>query len=81
VRYENTRGTHYKFYEFHLIPGPEDSNGVDTYAVWATWGRIGTSSPFSAVKKTGNFDVCSKEMGRLIRSRERKGYTKIEKKE
>jgi predicted DNA-binding WGR domain protein len=77
MRYENRKGTHYKFYEIDLIPGPTDSQGRDTYAVRAKWGKIGTEKPRSEIKKVGLFDECFREMERLINRRVRKQYEKI----
>lgn len=77
MRYENRTSGHYKFYEIDLIPGPTNSQGRDTYAVRAKWGKIGTPRPRSEIKAHGSWDVCFKEMERLIKKREKRGYKKI----
>ena len=77
MRYENRKQEHYKFYEIDLIPGPPDSQGKDTYAVRAKWGKIGTNSPRSEIKAVGPFERCYKRMEKLIRRREQRGYEKI----
>jgi predicted DNA-binding WGR domain protein len=77
MRYENRKQGHFKFYEIDLIPGPPDSQGRDTYAVRAKWGKIGTLSPRSEMKAVGPFDRCFKKMERLIKRREQRGYEKV----
>ena len=77
MRYENRKSGHFKFYEIDLIPGPPNSQGRDTYAVRAKWGKIGTEKPRSEIKAVGLFDKCFKEMERLIIRRSKKGYEKV----
>ena len=76
MRYENRSNTHNKFYEIDVIPGPE-INGVETFAVRAKWGKIGTKSPRTEWKQTGSFKACYDIMERLIRKRLKNGYVKI----
>lgn len=76
MRYENKSGTHRKFYEIDVIPGPE-INGVEIFAVIAKWGKIGTRSPRTEPKKTGSFKECYIVMETLIKKRLKNGYVKI----
>jgi len=77
MRYENRKNGHHKFYEIDLIPGPDDSQGRETFAVRAKWGKIGTPRPRSEIKAAGDWNTCFKEMQRLIKRREQRGYQKV----
>ncbi len=77
MRYENREQGHFKFYQIDLIPGPPDSRGKDTYAVRASWGKIGTQNPRSEMKAVGPFERCFKKMEKLIKRREQRGYEKV----
>jgi predicted DNA-binding WGR domain protein len=79
MRYENRKQGHFKFYEIDLIPGPT-VDGIDTYAVRASWGKIGTRSPRSEIKAVGAFEKCFKRMEKLIKRREQRGYEKVSEK-
>jgi predicted DNA-binding WGR domain protein len=80
MRYENRKQGHFKYYEIDLIPGPPNEQGVDTYAVRASWGKIGTPNPRWEMKAVGPFEKCFKRMEKLIRRREQRGYEKVSEK-
>ncbi len=73
MRFENTNGNHYKFYDIEVQPGPDN-----TFRVYTTWGRIGNPQVKHKVIYEGDVDGAMKAVEIKRKERIRHGYTQVE---
>lgn len=73
MRFENTNGTHNKWYEIQVQPGPDD-----TFRVFTSWGPMGSDLVKHRVIYEGKIDGAMKAVEKKRKDRIRHGYTQIE---
>lgn len=73
MRFENKKGTHNKWYEISVQPGPND-----TFRVYTSWGRIGSELERNKVIYEGKLDGAMKAYEKKRKDRVRHGYDEIE---
>ena len=73
MRFENRKGTHNKWYEINVQPGPDD-----TFRVFTSWGRIGSEQVKNKVIYEGEIEGCMKAFQKKRKDRVKHGYDEVD---